>query len=440
MSNDHDKSRKNDLTRLEDMAKFEHDLTDQTEHFLQNLPEIPQEAELTLNSENSPLGSTPLLETEKSEDPFLTTDLPKFDKTDFSLPAVSTPDASPLKNLSPSAQEVLQKYENQKMATFERLKNLTQLFHKPQTDELTSLSFPNPSSDLSETRVENSSLDTLLTEPQPFLEQDLLNESQLETTPLEESSNIVDSPVDKSLDNLDEIKAPLEEMKEELELAALDTQAFTECYPAFHLIVKLNSTEDSLKEELLDDLKPCGLDEAIKQSLISQLQRGEMLIPRLSEYSVIMLLQKWRHHPLSFSLNLVQEEASESLLAQVSAQMQPRLSQSSQFKKAETMQQSEQVLVTTLPSLEGHHIKEYLGLIHEHLLIPTDEMRFQKQDHVEEFYDQLLTQLKMKAQSKQANAILGLNYHLSPLKEAPELGQSFYKLSATGNLAQVIRQ
>ena len=135
-----------------------------------------------------------------------------------------------------------------------------------------------------------------------------------------------------------------------------------------------------------------------------------------------------------------------------------------------------QVLISTTSTLESHHIQRYLGILTEHTLVRVDELELmhqsghksdQESDNalsqeiesiqreleenddqspqarafgIKEIYQQLSEQLKAQAIKVGANALVGVNFHLTPMVENTKSGLiNSYKITCTANAVWVTK-
>jgi uncharacterized protein YbjQ (UPF0145 family) len=143
------------------------------------------------------------------------------------------------------------------------------------------------------------------------------------------------------------------------------------------------------------------------------------------------------------------------------------------FSLEEQVIQVEAILLATTPTLENYRIDRYLGLVSAHIMIEEEEFqRLQETDlknknedevdpdellreldqddlesktstieiGLEEIYQNLAESLKAKAFKMKGNAVVGINYQITPLINQKPTDQNpsiNYKISCTGNTVWV---
>ena len=213
------------------------------------------------------------------------------------------------------------------------------------------------------------------------------------------------------------------------------------------------------------------------------ISQGAVIIPHISEYSAIYLAHKFRRFDIdllmgpSEELHPTQNYSSEKKgLVSKDSWNHNRLESIDLTKLPE---KAWQVILTTLPSMEGFSIVRYLGIITEHRIISEKELKDGQSfiisdeiDHevkkdipslqevenmaqdakfavldgapalptskVEEVYSRLAQSLKEKALKLKGNAVVGVNFQISPLPPiSSENNLPTYKITATGNAVWV---
>lgn len=245
--------------------------------------------------------------------------------------------------------------------------------------------------------------------------------------------------------------------------------------PPFSIILrKIKYVEDS--ERIIEILREHGLcDDGNESDFRQGLNNGSMLVSQLSEYSAIYLAHKFRRFDLEILVGLADEiHPSKNYDMDYKGLVRK---ENLRQNKAETLSLEDQVieidsiLLATTPTLENYRIDRYLGLVSTHVLI--DEKEFQKLQeadtgnidpdellaeieeeiaaeeksttaHVEvgleEIYQNLAEALKAKAFKLRGNAVVGINYQITPLigqASADSAPGIRYKISCTGNAVWV---
>ncbi len=215
------------------------------------------------------------------------------------------------------------------------------------------------------------------------------------------------------------------------------------CNPAFSVIARdVKFLED--REEILALLRELAFPADLLTQFRRQLERGTLLVPRVSEYAAIHICHKLRRFRLELEMgpsDLVhapraQDDADKGLVSRRSLGQ----NQQHQFRLQDKPADARQVLLSTLPQLEGHTVERYLGVASEHAFLDASVVEDEAGDSVHTRYEELAQRLKAHALEKSANAVVGISYQLTPLPPDPQsLGHMRYKLTCTGNVVWVAR-
>lgn len=249
--------------------------------------------------------------------------------------------------------------------------------------------------------------------------------------------------------------------------------------PPFSIVLrKIKYLEDS--ERIIETLREHGLcDESNEADFQQGLNNGSMLISQLNEYSAIYLAHKFRRFDLEILVGLSDEvhPSKNYDMDYKGLVRKENLTQNKQetFSLEEQVIQVDAILLATTPTLENYRIDRYLGLVSAHIMIEEEE--FQKlqetdlknknyseenidpdellreldQDEpqsktssieigLEEIYQNLAESLKAKAFKMKGNAVVGINYQITPLinqKPSEHSPSINYKISCTGNTVWV---
>jgi uncharacterized protein YbjQ (UPF0145 family) len=101
--------------------------------------------------------------------------------------------------------------------------------------------------------------------------------------------------------------------------------------------------------------------------------------------------------------------------------------------KADTAE-ARNIILSTLPQLDGHQVEKYLGVATEHSFLDSSVVENENSNIIHQSYDELAQKLKGHALHHRANAVLGINYQLTPMPSDHSMGHYRYKLTCTGNL------
>ena len=237
------------------------------------------------------------------------------------------------------------------------------------------------------------------------------------------------------------MKAP--ETFEEVKLFA-ENSSFSgmgvEGNPSFSVLLKnIRYVEDV--NDILSMLRELSLLSDSEEQTRTRLMRGHLLVPRISEYAAIFLAHKLRRFDIDIQVGLSDEihppkhhEAPELGLTSKGSLYQ---NQSHHFKFDDTKLELSQIIVAATPSLEGYQVMRYLGVASEHKMMEADLVEDETSSEIPKHYQELAGRLKAHALKARANAVVGLNYQLTPLpSDINHTGQK-YRLSCTGNLVWV---
>jgi uncharacterized protein YbjQ (UPF0145 family) len=172
----------------------------------------------------------------------------------------------------------------------------------------------------------------------------------------------------------------------------------------------------------------------------ARLMRGVLLVPRISEFAAIFLAHKLRRFDVDIQVGLSDEihppKHQETPETGVVSKYNLYQNQSHHFNFSERLELS-QIIVAATPSLEGHQVLKYLGVASEHKMVDSSVVEDENSSEVPKLYTELAQRLKAHALKVQANAVVGLNYQLTPIPSELGLNGQKYRLSCTGNLVWV---
>ncbi len=256
-----------------------------------------------------------------------------------------------------------------------------------------------------------------------------------------------------------------------------------EATPPFSIILKGFKYFEDLESiaSILDELKIMGAED--KDNIISSMRRGQLLIPRLSEYAAIIICHKLRHFDLEITMGLTEEihppksyESNDKGFTNKTT-----LSKNVNYHKGFT--NDTDIITTSLPQLTDYKIIQHLGIVSHVLTLSANDiinngyledeiisqssneneisrLRIQRENSfasqseyiklnqfmnqstqkdfkpsLNTFYQKAITELKMKARKEKANSILGINFQILPFNINQNRPQ--YQIMATGNLAWI---
>ena len=276
--------------------------------------------------------------------------------------------------------------------------------------------------------VQTSGADLLPTpepEPEPFYEEGP------EVTP-EPTYSKPSGPSYKAPENFDDLKKFVENTS--------ITGMSAEGNPSFSVLLKnIRYTEDV--NDILALMKELNLLSDPEEQIRQRLMRGHLLVPRISEYAAIYLAHKLRRFDIDIQVGLSDEihppkhqEAPETGLVSKHTLYQ---NQTHHFHFDDPKLEIGQIIIAATPNLEGHQVIRYLGVASEHKMLDGHIVEDENSSEIPRYYSELAQKLKAHALKANANAVIGLNYQLTPLPSEYGMSGSKYRLSCTGNLVWV---
>jgi hypothetical protein len=210
--------------------------------------------------------------------------------------------------------------------------------------------------------------------------------------------------------------------------------------PSFSVLLKnIRYIEDV--NDILALMKELGLLSDPEEQIRQRLMRGHLLVPRISEYAAIFLAHKLRRFDIDIQVGLSDEihppkhqEAPETGLVSKFTLYQ---NQTHHFHFDDPKLEISQIIVAATPNLEGHQVIRYLGVASEHKMLDGHIVEDEDSAEIPRYYSELAQKLKAHALKANANAVIGLNYQLTPLPTEYGMIGSKYRLSCTGNLVWV---
>lgn len=238
--------------------------------------------------------------------------------------------------------------------------------------------------------------------------------------------------------------------------------------PPYSIILKnIQFKEDA--EDILIILRDHNLaDDSNEDTFREALDNGSVLISQISEYSAIYLAHKFRRFNVDIQMGLSEElhpsttydKNEKGLISKHSLSQNER----EYFSYPKESINVDNILLATTPTLENHIIRKYLSIVSTHKVIEEDELMkntekradtpdsfdfFDKNEDkilenisfgLDEVYKELANELKQKCLKHGGNAVVGINFQLTPLFSNPEnKTQINYKITATGNVVWVLR-
>lgn len=258
--------------------------------------------------------------------------------------------------------------------------------------------------------------------------------------PLEEDEPLKESEPAPYIPPAD-YKAP-EEFKDVKTFA--ESSAFSsvsaEGNPSFSILLKnVRYIEDV--NDIVTILRELSLLADSEDQVKGRLMRGHLLIPRISEFAAIFVAHKLRRFDIDIQVGLSDEihppkhhEAPELGMVTKHNLYQ---NQAHHFHFDDPKLEISQIIVAATPTLEGHQVLRYLGVASEHKMLEGNLVEDDGSDEIPRHYQELAQKLKAHALKANANAVVGLNYQLTPLPSEYGIHGHKYRLSCTGNLVWV---
>lgn len=210
--------------------------------------------------------------------------------------------------------------------------------------------------------------------------------------------------------------------------------------PSFSVLIKnVRFIEDV--NDIVTMMKELSLISDTEEQMKSRLMRGTLLVPRISEFAAILLAHKLRRFDVDIQVGLSDEihppkhlEAPEIGLASKSSLYQ---NQAHSFHFDDPKMDISQIIVAATPGLEGYQVVKYLGVASEHKMLDGHVVQDEDSEEIPQHYRELALRLKAHALKAHSNAVVGLNYQLTPLPSEYGATSSKYRLTCTGNLVWV---
>lgn len=236
-------------------------------------------------------------------------------------------------------------------------------------------------------------------------------------------------------------KAPenFEEVRKFAESSSLGMST-AEASPSFSILLKnIKYIEDA--NDILTLLKELKVMSDAEEQVKARLLRGNLLIPRVSEYAAIFIAHKLRRFDIDIEVGLSDEihppKHQESADVGIVSKFNLFQNQTHHFEFDDSRLDFSQIIVAATPTLEGYQVVKYLGIASEHKIIDQQIVEDEFSAEIPEHYSELAQRLKAHALKARANAVVGLNYQLTPLPSELGLSSHKYRVTCTGNLVWV---
>jgi uncharacterized protein YbjQ (UPF0145 family) len=429
---------KKDLTRIEDLGEYLHELNNDEENFIPDLPPEATSPNLMDETEISDFSSS-----SDSNNNNFESDVSSFEnedtfanETDFANENSFSNDTEFSTGSEFSSENSFSEAEN--FGETDDFSTETSFSLENENEESTAF-FDNEDSfeQTSETdniQDEEDSLDLNINTQDDFAE--------VETTFAEEP---IAETIKTPLPGLETPAAPFKEPENFQDLKKFaENSSFTdmaaEGNPSFSVLVKsVKFVEDA--QDIILLLKELKLATDTDDVLLNRLSRGELLIPRISEFAATFLAHKLRRFDIDILVGLSDEihppknpENPELGLVSKHGLYQ---NQAHHFQFGDHHLDISQIIISATPTLDGHQVIKYLGVASEHKMLDGSMVEDENSTEISAHYQELAQKLKAHALKSHANAVVGLNYQLTPLPSQYGTLTNRYRLTCTGNLVWI---
>lgn len=392
-------SNKKDLTRIEDLGEFIHELGQDDEEIASDfgsseIPDLPSEEESFFGEEEDNSFTTSEESTESDAESSI-----DFGSTDFS---------------------------------------------SNDTEEFVSEVFAGNTDFNTEEVISQDESDSLFpTEETPVTEDNFGSDDFLSTfeEEAETPAPVMEGPKTEIYTPSPTFKTPetFEDVKKFAESTSFTGMA-VEGNPSFSLLIKnVRYIEDV--NDILTLLKELKLLSDSEEQIKNRLMRGNLLVPRISEFAAIFLAHKLRRFDIDIQVGLSDEihppKHQETPETGLVSKFNLYQNQSHHFHFDDPKLEISQIIVAATSSLDGYQVLRYLGVASEHKMLESDVVENEGSDEVPRHYQELAQKLKAHALKSNANAVVGLNYQLTPIPSELGISGHKYRLTCTGNLVWV---
>jgi len=210
--------------------------------------------------------------------------------------------------------------------------------------------------------------------------------------------------------------------------------------PSFSLLIKnVRYIEDV--NDILIMLKELGLIADSEEQMRARLMRGSLLVPRISEFAAIYVAHKLRRFDVDIQVGLSDDihppkhqEIPETGMVSKSNLYQ---NQTHHFNFNDPKLELSHIIISATQGLEGYQVVRYLGVASEHKMLDSYIVEDENSSDIPRHYQELAQKLRAHALKAQSNAVVGINYQLTPIPSEIGISGHKYRLSCTGNLVWV---
>ncbi len=217
--------------------------------------------------------------------------------------------------------------------------------------------------------------------------------------------------------------------------------------PPFSLLLRgVRYREDA--ERILTILREHELcNQENEKVLWSSLENGNLLIAQISEYSAIYLAHRLRRFDVDIQVGLSDEiypskhypQEERGLISKHS--LKQNINENADLTS--NMVDTENIILTTATAPAGYRIHHYIQVVTAHSLLERKELEDLQKNWpqeekgnplpLNELCKELAEQLKNDAFKKGANAVIGINYQITPLTAEQESDRMTYKIVCAGD-------
>ena len=266
--------------------------------------------------------------------------------------------------------------------------------------------------------------------------------------------------------------------------------------PPFSIILKNIKFKEDI-DDIVAILQEFNIvDEEGAKIASESLHRGTMLIPRLGEYSAIHLCHKLRRFDISILMGLTEEihppKSYESDDSGIVSKYTVYNTRSHQYIYDHDEVKLEDIITSTTPVLEGYHIREYITVTSEYIILdaksianannlegelksaipdyqrervdktevrsaniqasnsqvikdffPTNNdetTNNENNSNLNDIYSSLLDKLKLSALEKKGNAIVGVSYNVTPIiQDQVYYTETQYQVTCSGSVVWAMK-
>lgn len=443
---------KKDLTRIEDLGEYLHQLDDEKDY----LPELPHESEPPSFMEETLISEDSFATEAEEETPSFESDLSEFSTEDSNFESSSFEQGeNDFTTDQDSSFESSDSFDFSSESTFDspsEFSNETNFSSDEFNTDNDNEAFTLSESDSSDEEVPNE--DNLFSEEESSHIEEITetieppSETSIQLTELppldDDTPTIIEkTPLPSPVSATSSYQAPenFSDLKKFAENSNFSGMA-SEGNPSFSVLLKeIKYLEDA--QDILVLLKELGLVMDSDEVLINRLSRGEFLIPRISEFAATILAHKIRRFDIDILVGLSDEihpskHAQDPEIGLVS-KLSLHQNQAHHFQFDESNLDISQIIVSATSTLDGYQVIKYVGVASEHKMLEGHLVEDENSLEISTHYHELAQKLKAHALKSNANAVVGLNYQLTPLPSNYGTSSTRYRLTCTGNLVWINR-